>query len=76
MLPDIRLYYKATLIKQCGASTKKQKHRLVEQDKKYRYKQTHTSMVNTSMVKKSMTKEARIYNGKKVSSISGAGKSE
>ena len=45
-LPDLRLYYKATVIKTVWYWHKKQKYRLVEQDRKPRIKSTHLQPTN------------------------------
>ena len=70
-LPDFRLQYIATVIKTVVLS-QRQKHRSVEQNRKPRDKSMH---LWTLFTKVSLTKEARIYNGKKTTSLtSGAGK--
>ena len=60
-LPDFRLYYKATVIRQYGTSTKK-KNRSMEEDRKAQ------RLTCISMGILSLTKEARIYNREKTTS--------
>ena len=69
-LPDFRLYYKATVIKESMVLAQRQKYRSMEQNKKPRDKSTHlwTPYLQQRRQEYTMEKNA-------VSSISDAGKS-
>lgn len=67
-IPDIKLYYKAIIIKKYGTGTKIDTQTNRTEDRPQ--KQTYDYLVNQSL-----TKEARICNGKRtVSSTNGVGK--
>ena len=67
-LPDFRLYYKATVIKRYGTGTKTEIY--INGTEQKAQKEIHEPMDTLSS-----TKEARIYNGKKTTSLtSGDGK--
>ena len=57
-LPDFRLYYKATVIRQYGTGTK-QKYMSMEQDKKPRDKPTHLWSPNLRQRRQEHTMETR-----------------